>query len=143
MCVFCFFIIKKKSSFLFRVQEQHDYYWKYAEQTGLVSTHVLKMRGPCTCFLLFFFFFLQKAKSAAVIITYSTMKVSLKTPQEKYISMRNGFWKHLVLDKRFDWPRLNFFMPHWCFDCDTKSRAPFSENHSCAAGTNCAEFSRN
>lgn len=22
--------------------------------------------------------------------------------------MRNGFWKHLVLHKRFDWPRLNF-----------------------------------
>lgn len=52
---FLFFHDKKKSSFLFRVQEQHDYYWKYAEQTGLVSTHVLKMRGPCTCFFLFFF----------------------------------------------------------------------------------------
>lgn len=47
---------KKHLAFLFRVQKQQDVYWKKALQTGLASTHGLKMRKPCVWFSLSLFF---------------------------------------------------------------------------------------
>lgn len=42
---------------LSKVQEQQDHYWKEALQTGLASTHGLKMKKPC---IRYFFFFLRE-----------------------------------------------------------------------------------
>lgn len=46
---------KKHLAFPSRVQEQQDYYGKKASQTGLASTHGLKMRKPCIWYLFFYF----------------------------------------------------------------------------------------